>query len=477
MQSPASAPNQMFDQLQKSTHEVLKSWHSHTVPENNLLEQLHLFRTALQQTGGEVRRALDAVLRQALTALEAKFAQDAMLLRRAFLENEMKHKIATDLHIADATLYRWQNEALTRLTAVLLELEEAASTSDHVRLTQRLKPPTYQHLIGVEPHLDALYTVVVTPGSPWLIALEGMGGIGKTSLADALMRRMIDNNFMREIGWITAQREFFNLGGALSHSELPALSMATFVDLLTDQLMTDSQREEAVTPEQRLRLLQQLLKSTSHLIVVDNLETVADLQELLPVLRTLADPTKFVLTSRQNLYTEADIYHFPVPELSEGDALALIRQEATQRNLEQILAASDEALRPILATVGGNPLALRLVVGQTHTHGLNTILADLTAARGGKAENLYHFIYRRAWEHLGETERKVLLAMPLVAEEGGDLAYLQATSQIPPENLGIALDHLVALNLVDSIGGLHERRYSIHNLTRTFLHEQVIRWH
>jgi hypothetical protein len=35
---------------------------------------------------------------------------------------------------------------------------------------------------------------------------------------------------------------------------------------------------------------------------------------------------------------------------------------------------------------------------------------------------------------------------------------------------------LVLLNLVDARGGLHERRYTIHSLTRTFLQEQVAKW-
>jgi hypothetical protein len=39
-----------------------------------------------------------------------------------------------------------------------------------------------------------------------------------------------------------------------------------------------------------------------------------------------------------------------------------------------------------------------------------------------------------------------------------------------------ALQRLVRLNLVDVRGDHTERRYSIHGLTRTFLHEQVIHW-
>ena len=44
------------------------------------------------------------------------------------------------------------------------------------------------------------------------------------------------------------------------------------------------------------------------------------------------------------------------------------------------------------------------------------------------------------------------------------------------EKMGNALDRLVAQNLVDSQGGLHERRYTIHALTRTFLQKQVLKW-
>ena len=40
----------------------------------------------------------------------------------------------------------------------------------------------------------------------------------------------------------------------------------------------------------------------------------------------------------------------------------------------------------------------------------------------------------------------------------------------------MALNQLVTLKLVDARGGLNDRRYSIHNLTRTFLEEQVAQW-
>jgi hypothetical protein len=69
--------------------------------------------------------------------------------------------------------------------------------------------------------------------------------------------------------------------------------------------------------------------------------------------------------------------------------------------------------------------------------------------------------------------------MPLIQEEGEDLAYLQAmgkTGNLTETELMTSLDCLVARNLIDSRGTLHHRRYTIHSLTRTFLQEQVLRW-
>jgi hypothetical protein len=83
-------------------------------------------------------------------------------------------------------------------------------------------------------------------------------------------------------------------------------------------------------------MLRSSLKRTPHLIVIDNLETVQDVDVLLAHLRDLADPTRFVLTSRHNLYHEHDIHHFAVPELDHTQALTLMRFEATIRNLPAI---------------------------------------------------------------------------------------------------------------------------------------------
>jgi hypothetical protein len=278
------------------------------------------------------------------------------------------------------------------------------------------------------------------------------------------------------VAWATARQRVLNLGGHIDPLPTPALSADALVDVLCSQLLPDAAARPRLSAGEKYQLLRAELKRTPHLVVVDNLETVQDVDVLLAHLRDFAEPSKFLLTSRHNLYHAHDIHHFSLPQLGRTPALELIRFEAEIRNLPGIATAGDDELAPIYDSVGGNPLALRLVVGQLHVHTLPAILQDLASVNSRKVENLYTFIYRRAWENLDEPGRRLLLTMPLTNSDGADLAFLAAVSEMEDADLRHALDTLVMCNLVDARGELHHRLYSIHSLTRTFLQEQVAKW-
>lgn len=338
----------------------------------------------------------------------------------------------------------------------------------------RLEAATYHQLVAAEEQLQALTKLVMPDTKHRIVALTGIGGIGKTSLADALLRRLVDQGIWPGIAWVTARQVSFNAGGAVKPQRQSALTTDELLQQLHSQLIS------ATTPAPPavvlLPHLAQHLCTQPHLIVIDNLEDVDDLATLLPTIRTLSNPSKFLLTTRKGLFAESDIAHQPVRELTSADAIRLVRQEAQMRNLCHVMAATDAELLPIYTTVGGNPLALRLVVGHLHTFALADVLADMQAKRGTKINNLYQHIYRKAWERLDEGERQALLAMLLVPESGAPLAYLeQVNAALATDELRNALNHLVTISLVDRRGALNEACYTIHNLTRTFLHE-VIEW-
>jgi len=461
--------------LYEAVRQVLRQWHG----DNNSaspIAHFYLFRKAQRAGHTSIRRVTNQVLLDAIEQLQQTHERDVELLQRRFLDGLPIQRLARDFNVAESTIFAMQRQALERLAETLGQMEHHASTAQKALLQERLEPATYVNLIGVSEHVAQLHQLLAASGPPWLVSIEGIGGIGKTSIADALLRQLIEHGAFDEVGWVSARQARLNLGGALQAFEQPALTAETLIEQLMRQLLPDLAPPPGSPIEKSLRLLQARLKATPHLIVIDNLETVIDVEGLLPTLQTLANPTKFVLTSRKSLYTEPNIYHFIMPELNEANALQLIKQEAAWSNLPMLAASQEAELLPIVQTVGGNPLALRLVIGQTHVHALDTLLAELRGAHGQTAENLYNFIYRHAWEKLDTLSQQVLLIMPLAHPQGETLNYLTEVGHLPLGDVRLALNKLVMLNLVDARGGLNDRRYSIHGLTRTFLQKQVAKW-
>ena len=469
--------------LAEQLHHALKQWHGADL-QRSPLDNRYLFRQAQQTHALDAAAATRHVLSEALDQLAQQDAEAAELLRLRFVDEEPAHIVARRLDFAEGTVYKKQREEIQQLAEIVQRMETALLIDRRAEWEARLQPSTYSALFGVDDHLDELAAQIVQPQPPWVVAVEGIGGIGKTALADALTRRLLHGGQIggsfADVAWVTARQSLLNAGGGLTgglrHVERPVLTVDELTYALLDQLLPADERPVAQTPDALRNQLSQRLRATPHLVVIDNLETVADVQGLLDALRGWAGPSKFLLTTRHSLLHEADVFPCRVPELGAAHAIQLIRREATLRNRPALARASDDELRPIVKTVGGNPLALRLVVGQTHIHALDTILADLREAQGATASYLYTYIYERAWRNLDEAGRRLLLLMPLVNGEGADLDYLAAASGYTPATLRQGLDRLVTLNLVDRRGDLHAARYTIHSLTRTFLHRQVLEW-
>ncbi len=329
-----------------------------------------------------------------------------------------------------------------------------------------------QHLFGVNQDQQRLRQLLEQPRAPWLIAIDGIGGIGKSSLAAALIREIIPTDRFYDMAWVSAKQEKFLPQTGLEPIHRPALDTDTLTNLLLEQL--DPNLSLARPAEEKKVLLTHLLKKQPYLIVVDNLETVVDYQTLLPFLRQLAQPSKFLLTSRHSLFAYADVFCLSLRELNWADTLALLQYEAEMRGIAALTNASETHLRDIYEVVGGNPLALKLVVGQLYVLPLSQVLENLKEARSKTIDDLYTYIYWQAWHALDETSQQVLLVMPLA--QGGTFDQLTTVSEIKADELNPALEHLARLSLVEVGGDLEQRRYRIHRLTETFLLNEVVKW-
>jgi hypothetical protein len=458
---------------QESIHEALKRWHD---PEpGSPLSSLRVIRSTVKP-GITPHTAVNQLLLNLLNQMDRQKPDFALILKLRFVDTLEAFVVANRLNIGEATVYRRQKEAVAWLAALMTAEEDEAQSAQAARLAARLEAPSYEQLFGIEGHLAHLQELLDTEDPPWLLLLTGIGGIGKTALADAFLRRMIQSSDFVDFAWTTARQQQFQLDGTIVPVTNAVLTPGTLLENLAEQLL-DAPLPAPFSQERVLELLRSHLEENPHLIVVDNLETVQDVMVLLPVLRQMANPSKFLLTSRQSIPGAAYLYNYSLPALGLADALALVRYEAANRNLPLLVNASDAELHPIFETVGGNPLALRLVVGQTHHHPLHIVLEKLIGARGASVDALFTYIYRRAWDLLDDDAQQLFLSMPLVPESGADLNFLAIVSGLDPGPLNDALEMLLRLSLVDHRShSLRQSLYTLHSLTRSFLMEQVVRW-
>jgi hypothetical protein len=460
-----------LSQLQNAVHQALKTWYK-TDGDSMALSHLQLHHQALREGAGTPHEATNRVLLNALETLEVDHVTSALLLRKRFLDGQPMHVVANQLNISEANAYRKQKDALTQLAQILQAGETQIRQARRATLEQRLDLPPVIELVGIDHHLNQLLEVVLAPDRYWLICIDGLGGLGKTALAHALILQADTINHFQQLAWVSAKQQSFSPGTGLATQIEPALESETLIDNLLVQL--DNNTRLTLPVEQKWAILNKLLNQAPTLVVIDNLETLADYEALLPTLLKLANPTKFLLTSRHSLRTHPDIFSWALPELSVSDALCLLRQEAEGRGLADLAQANDAQLQSIHQVVGGNPLALKLVVGQMSMLSLPQVLDNLKQAQGQTIDELYTYIYWQAWHMLDDISRQVFLVMPLAND--GPLAQLEAITQLAPPELSEALQQLVTLSLVQIKGTFEDRRYALHRLTETFLLNEAIQW-
>lgn len=451
-------------------HQALKSWHKQQA--DGVLDTLLLARQMrVKRDTASLRLVSNQILIEGLDRLEHVNPEAFDLLQRRFLNKETAREIAYRFNLGEDVIYQRQRGAIEQLAQVIWQQEMELRHCHAQRIMTHLEPPTYTKLFGVDAAITQVREKLENSTSPWILTLEGMGGIGKTSLADALARNLAYSVHFQNIAWISARQRLFRLSGAIeSLPHLPSLTFAMLIDQLIDQfeLVELKRRTEA----EKLTGVKAYLKARPNLVIVDNLETVDDYRALVMQLRELMNPSKFLITTRYSLRGESDVYVVSLQGLSFEDTLHLVRYEAETQGLLELATAPEGVLEPIYQLTRGNPLATKLVVGQVHTFALSTVLKRLHEAADQSTADLMNFLYVDAWRILDQTHRQVLKAMLLTPDNGGQIEQISTAAGLDTGETASCLHRLATLSLVNVLGGLNDRRYALHYLTRAFVAQQ-----
>jgi len=460
----------MPDNFPSHIHQALKSWHKpHAEDELDTLLLTRQMRA--KRDSVSPRLVSNQILIEGLDYLKPVNPEAFDLLQRRFLNKETAREIAYRFNVGEDVIYQRQRAAIEQLSQVIWQQEMELRQHQAQRIATRLEPPTYTKLFGMTQAISEVRAKLEHRAAPWILALEGMGGIGKTSLADALARELAYSVHFQDIAWVSVRQRLFRLSGAIeSLPKAPNLTLAMLVDQLIDQFeLGDLKRQ---TDAAKLIGVQAYLKARPNLVIVDNLETVDDYRALVMRLRELMNPSKFLITTRYSLRGESDVYIVPLQGLSFENTVQLVRYEAETQGLLELATAPDAMLEPIYTLTHGNPLATKLVVGQVHTFALSAVLERLREVADQPTSELLDFLYADAWRILDQKQRQVLQAMLLTPESGGHIEQISAASGLDMGETASCLHRLATLSLVNVTGGLNERRYVLHHLTHTFVAHQ-----
>ncbi|NHZ71884.1 MAG: hypothetical protein GWP17_02210, partial [Aquificales bacterium] len=293
-----------------------------------------------------------------------------------------------------------------------------------------------------------------------------LGGIGKTSVARAAVYQMAEQDWA-DILWISARQYGLDQRGRM---QPVANAVHTFDDMvmrLAEQL--GQTHLAGLDTAVKLQRLQPILKDKPHLIVIDNLETAEDVDILIPRLEPLANPTRFLLTSRHTMSRFPFIHILPVTDLSLADGCLLIQSELTRRGKSANLPPQD--MGAIYRIVGGLPLALKLVAAQMSRLPLDWVLAQLWQAG---QEDPYTYIYRQSWEMLTEPARFLLLDIMDIGPDGETWEWLHLMTDLDGAKLQTAVDELIDASLLEASHLSDAKLYRLHRLTITFLQTDIL---
>lgn len=345
----------------------------------------------------------------------------------------------------------------------LSELDQRSKAA----LLSYLPPKTYAELVGREQELADIMARLGQPEAPVIVAVVGLGGIGKTALAYEVATLCRQTHLFEYVAWRSAKTEHFEGEHIIARGE----TFYTLAELLDDiGRQCDRLDITQLPPEQKLAAVKWLLAQTRVLIVLDNLETIPENDRLVGDLFQILGQSKLLITSRHQVKHE-QAYRVELRGLPESQGVNLLRMEAQARNIENVITAGLPTLAQIHQTTGGAPLAMKLVVGQISRRPVEVVLADLKKASGrGPDDEFYRFVYWYSWDLLTETAQGVLVDMSVFPPlTGGAVADVAAISPVEPDLFWTAMDQLVTMSLVDKSGALGQERFALHPLTHYFI--------
>jgi tetratricopeptide (TPR) repeat protein len=343
---------------------------------------------------------------------------------------------------------------------------QAQAEGRHLALLDNL-PRRPDIFVGRHAEIARCLEALSPEARGWGVIIDGIGGIGKTALALQVAHIARDSNWFDAYLFASAKTTYLTTEGVRQETLAPS-SLDAFVREFARHLGRGDIIQITDAAE-RQRALKEALQSQRILLIWDNLETLVkeERSAITKFLNSLPTPGKAIVTSRYRVEEGAAAISTRLNRLSEEEAFELMDEVGLQKRrvAEELRQSGKETRLALYEAAGGNPLALHWTLGLVAAKGytLQEALAHLKDA--AQIQDLFAFLFADAVRDLPDNDKKVLIAISSFQTPAATGALADITD-LPPTAIGMALERLKALSLVNE---LEDERYGLHPLTRAYV--------
>lgn len=337
-----------------------------------------------------------------------------------------------------------------------------------------LPPETdlYPEFVGRQEYFVALQDLLAHDRQTHMVALGGVGGVGKTALArcftELAVQSRASNLQFDYVVWLSAKKTVLK-------EEIERLTPAIDdIDDVLDEIARVSDSPELVylKPFERKKdEVMGLLKSARFALVVDNFETVKNKTAFWDFLLSVPRPSKVLVTSRET-FSEG-CRTIEVKELGQEDAIQLFKNECQHLGVDLGSHLNKRSEKQILDSTGGIPVALKhIAILLERGVSLEQALQRLNARAGPVAE----FCFRETFGALSKAEKMVWLGMGIFARPVA-VTELVLVTDLPENEVLTILNTLKKYSIVNrAVDKENYETFSCLPLTLEFARKEAEAW-
>ncbi len=313
----------------------------------------------------------------------------------------------------------------------------------HKRLLHNLPQPDYINFVGRKNELERLRKLLHPQDRIWTVVIDGIGGIGKSSLAlEVAYSYLNEHDFLpneerfEAIIWLSAKTSVLTADGIKNRYQftntISDIYKEISIALENDNIYRNNFTEQDI-------LIKRCLSQQRTLLIIDNYETIDD-ERINSFIRELPNPTKCIVTTRHRIDIADPIRLSAMPR---EDAISLIKQECQKKDVQ----LTEEQIELLYKRTAGVPLAVVWSIAQVSHHGfgIDKVLRNLGDAKG----DIARFCFETAIRDLQNKPAYKLLicaGLSLQSLSRQEFRYISDLSELDCDEGLVILEKLSLLN-------------------------------